>query len=202
MRGGVGKFGPLCICQSSTRIMFYSERHSACRPTVAVRWYCDVSYTSVVLWVETIHIPRAGRRAELTYVATGIISICRWTWKLNSNKVAYNLRFVVMVQWLDAWILSLDQSTLNFLSTATRTCLQSRRHKPRLRRRPPSCAIRIAITSAPVGEAKYCDDRVCLSVCPRAYPRNCMSDLRQFFKNVYCLRPWLGPRLTALRYVV
>jgi len=30
----------------------------------------------------------------------------------------------------------------------------------------------------------YCDDRVCLSVCPRAYLQNYMSDLHQIFVPV------------------
>jgi len=42
----------------------------------------------------------------------------------------------------------------------------------------------LRIYSAPVGVAEYCDERVylfvCLSVRPRAYLQNYMSDLHQF----------------------
>jgi len=37
----------------------------------------------------------------------------------------------------------------------------------------------------------YCDDHVCLSVCPRAYLRSHTRDLYQFF-CACCLWPWLG----------
>jgi len=40
--------------------------------------------------------------------------------------------------------------------------------------------------------AKNCDEHVCMSVCPRAYLRNQMCDLYQFF-CACCLWPWLGP---------
>jgi len=45
--------------------------------------------------------------------------------------------------------------------------------------------------SAPDRRAEYCDERVCLSVCvcvfvcPRAYLRNCTSDLHQSFCSRY-----------------
>jgi len=56
--------------------------------------------------------------------------------------------------------------------------------------------------------AKYCGDRVCLSVCvsvfvcPRAYLWNYMSDFTKIFVLVAVavtprLRPWFGPPLAA-----
>jgi len=38
----------------------------------------------------------------------------------------------------------------------------------------------------------YCNEGVCVFVCPRSYLRNCTSDLRQIFCACY-LWPWLGP---------
>ena len=67
-------------------------------------WLWNVSYISIVLWVETSRIPRLGRRAELmyAYVTTGIalIKLRQWTWKLDSNEVAHKSRFEV-IQWFD-----------------------------------------------------------------------------------------------------
>ena len=59
----------------------------------------DVTYTSVVPWVDTIRIRRAeaaGRRAELMYTTTSSTLICRRTWKLDTNKVKHNSRFVLI----------------------------------------------------------------------------------------------------------
>jgi len=54
----------------------------------------------------------------------------------------------------------------------------------------------LIVTPPPVGGgAEYCDKRV--SVCPRAYLRNCMSNLHQFFVHMS-----FGPPLAALRYVM
>jgi len=47
-------------------------------------------------------------------------------------------------------------------------------------------------TSPATAVAKYCDEHVCLSVCPRAYLRNHTCDLYQFF-CACCLWPWFGP---------
>jgi len=50
--------------------------------------------------------------------------------------------------------------------------------------------------------AEYCDQRVCVSACSRAYLRNYTSDLRRIIGACYpCL--WLGPPLSSLqRYVM
>ena len=56
--------------------------------------------------------------------------------------------------------------------------------------------------SAPVGEQSIAISlSVCVSVCPRAYLWNRWTDIHEIF----CagpLWPWLGPPLTALRYVM
>ena len=49
---------------------------------------------------------------------------------------------------------------------------------------------------APGRDAKYCDEYVCLSVCPFAQLENHTAEFHQFF--VRCLRPLLGPLSTAL----
>ena len=38
--------------------------------------------------------------------------------------------------------------------------------------------------SAPDRGAKYCDERVCLFVCPQSYLLDCMSNLHQIFVHV------------------
>ena len=43
--------------------------------------------------------------------------------------------------------------------------------------------------------AEYCDERVCLSVCPRSYLRNYTPDLHDFLSLL--LRPWFGPLLAV-----
>ena len=43
---------------------------------------------------------------------------------------------------------------------------------------------------------EYCDEHVCLFVCPRSYLHNHTSALRQIFYACY-LWPWLGPPLAA-----
>jgi len=49
--------------------------------------------------------------------------------------------------------------------------------------------------------AKYCHEYVCLFVSLLAYLENRMTKLHPIF-NACCLWPWLGPPLTALRYVM
>jgi len=49
--------------------------------------------------------------------------------------------------------------------------------------------------------AEYCDQAVCLSVCPRAYLWNRWAD----FHEILCADPlwsWIGPPLAALRLTV
>jgi len=43
---------------------------------------------------------------------------------------------------------------------------------------------------------EYCDEHVCLFVCPRSYLQNHTSALHQIFFACY-LSPWLGPPLAA-----
>ena len=58
----------------------------------------------------------------------------------------------------------------------------------------------LIVTPPPVrGGTEYCDKRVCLFVCPRAYLRNCMSNLHQFFCT-YVVRSSSGG--VAIRYVL
>ena len=56
------------------------------------------------------------------------------------------------------------------------------------------------VSPPPIGSAKYCDERVCLSVCvfacPRSYLRNYTSDLHEFFYPCYP-SPWLVPLMAA-----
>jgi len=58
-----------------------------------------------------------------------------------------------------------------------------------------------AYNFARAGEAKYRDDRVCLSVCLSISLRAHLRTTRPIFTNFYAcyLRQWLGPRLVALR---
>ena len=54
-------------------------------------------------------------------------------------------------------------------------------------------------------EAKYCDERVCVSVCLSLRQRNLRnhaSSLRRGFVHVTYGRGWLGPPLVALRYLM
>ena len=39
----------------------------------------------------------------------------------------------------------------------------------------------IIVTLSPGRRAKYCDERVCLSVCPLAYLKECTSKLHEIF---------------------
>ena len=48
---------------------------------------------------------------------------------------------------------------------------------------------------APGMSAKYCDERVCVSVCSFAYLKNDTSKLHEIFRKCYPY-PWLGPPLT------
>jgi len=52
----------------------------------------------------------------------------------------------------------------------------------------------VIITLPSVGVAEYCDNCVCLLVCPRAYLWNWMSDLHELFCACYLLL-WLFPHL-------
>ena len=60
----------------------------------------------------------------------------------------------------------------------------------------------VGLILPPLGEAKYCDDRVCLSVYPRAYLRNYTSYLHQ----ILCMLPTSVARSfcggVAIRYVL
>ena len=58
-----------------------------------------------------------------------------------------------------------------------------------------------AYNFARAGEAKYRDDRVCLSVCLSISLWAYLRTTRPIFTNFYAcyLRQWLGPRLVALR---
>jgi len=49
--------------------------------------------------------------------------------------------------------------------------------------------------------AEYCDQPVCLSVCPLAYLWNCWTDRHEILYTDP-LWPWLGPLPAALRYVM
>jgi len=53
----------------------------------------------------------------------------------------------------------------------------------------------------PGRRAEYCDEHVCLSVCPHIYLRNYTSGFRQIF-CAWCLWPWLSPPLEMLEYVM
>ena len=57
----------------------------------------------------------------------------------------------------------------------------------------PSCIFTLPAAAG----AKYYDERVCLSVCPRGYLRDHTRDLYQFC--ACCLWPWLGPPPTMWR---
>ena len=63
-----------------------------------------------------------------------------------------------------------------------------------------SCSICCGLLLRTGRGAEYCDQCVCLSVCPRAYLWNCSTDL---CVRIFCaclLWLWLGPALAALRY--
>ena len=55
---------------------------------------------------------------------------------------------------------------------------------------------------APGRWARYCDQRVCLSVCPLAYLKNHMSKLHEIFNTCYPWPPWFYPPPTTLQYVM
>jgi len=57
----------------------------------------------------------------------------------------------------------------------------------------------VGLILPPLGEAKYCDDRVCLSI-----REHISGTIRHIFTKFYAcyLRPWLGPSVAALRYVM
>ena len=61
-----------------------------------------------------------------------------------------------------------------------------------------SVIVSMIVYLAPVGEAKYCDDRVCLSVC-LSVREHISGTTRPIFTNFYAryLCPWLGPPLEA-----
>jgi len=62
---------------------------------------------------------------------------------------------------------------------------------------------RVFVTPPPVGMAEYCDERVCLFVCPREHISGTASDLHQIFVHAICVpMVWLGSLLVALRYVM
>ena len=48
------------------------------------------------------------------------------------------------------------------------------------------------------GKGEYCDEHVCLSVCPLTYPKNHASKLHQVF-DIHCLPPLLGRLRAALQ---
>jgi len=54
---------------------------------------------------------------------------------------------------------------------------------------------------APGRGVKYCDQRVCLSVCPLLYLENHTSKFHLIFCTC-CQSPWLYPPVTAMRYVM
>jgi len=43
------------------------------------------------------------------------------------------------------------------------------------------CYTLFIVTPPPIGVEEYCDERVCVSVCPRAYLRNYIIDLNRLF---------------------
>ena len=52
---------------------------------------------------------------------------------------------------------------------------------------------KICIFNSPVGAvAKYCDEHVCVSVCPRGYPRTMLAIYTKFV-CACCIWLWLGP---------
>ena len=53
--------------------------------------------------------------------------------------------------------------------------------------------LEMVVTSPATAVAKYCDECVCLSVCPTGYLRNPTSDFYRIF-CAHCPCPWLGPR--------
>jgi len=63
-------------------------------------------------------------------------------------------------------------------------------------------AMRPTNYSAPDNEAEYCDERVCVFVCPRSYLRNYTSDLHLFL----CMLPMAvarsSPGGVVMRYVL
>jgi len=52
--------------------------------------------------------------------------------------------------------------------------------------------VRDLVTTLAGAVAKYCNEHVCVSVCPRRYLPNRTRDLYHF-EYVYSLWPWLGP---------
>jgi len=70
-----------------------------------------------------------------------------------------------------------------------------------LSERTSTCRVAVNIEFTPTSLGKDTKYFVCPSVCPLALLENHTAELHQTF-CACCLWPWLGPLLTALRYVM
>jgi len=69
---------------------------------------------------------------------------------------------------------------------------------------PTRLAVSVFFASFSPGRAvKYCDQRVCMSVCPPRITQKPHSKLHEIFCVCVCyLWPWLGPFLATVQYVM
>jgi len=151
---------------------------------------CDYAVHNLVLpWYTAKH---SGRLTDLRLLSVSVMP-CAVTLKCTTVVLA-GCKFLVNVR-STARVTATAPVKLSTSTLLTYTTLHATHGIITTHTRCPV----ITITLQLIGEAKYCND--CLNVCPRAYLRNYMSDLRQIFYGYY-LCPWLGTPQAALQYVM